>query len=314
MSRSSETSGADRKNAARTPARSAAKKQPAAADPSAKPARKRSSAGAGSQRESQRPRAPAAEPASGSRRARSAADAAASPQEIPAEATSDWSRAVAAAEQRRKQSTNADNTELFKQLLRDKCLRAGMVGSLTSATALIPGLGKLAGLAIDGVGDLTYMVKLQRELALTTFAIYGREPSEKERERISRWILSFGAGGSELVEQVGKMIARQLAKNLAGRLIKRGLPFAEIAYSTVTHLAGTYLVGRRAQLYCIGLSDAEAEVLLESERGIKLQARRIKMLTTESLQMVEERFGSPGRTLADLFRRLTGTTRPGDAE
>jgi hypothetical protein len=189
-----------------------------------------------------------------------------------------------------------------------------MVGSLTSATGLIPGLSRLAGMAIDGVGDLTYMVRLQRELALTTFAIYGREPTEKERERINRWILSFGAGGSELVEQIGKMIARQLAKNLAGRLIKKGLPFAEIAYSTVTHLAGTYLVGRRAQLYCIGLSDAEAEVLLESERGVKLQARRIKLLTTESLAMLEERFGSPGRTLVDIFRRLTGTSRPEDRE
>ena len=229
-------------------------------------------------------------------------------------AKADWSHAVVAAQQRRQQSPSADNTELFKQLLRDKCLRAGMIGSLTSTTALIPGLGKLAGLAIDGVGDLTYMVRLQRELALTTFAIYGREPTDRERELINRWILSFGAGGSELVEQVGKMIARQLAKNLAGRLIKRGLPFAEIAYSTVTHLAGTYLVGRRAQLYCIGLSDAEAEILLESERGIKLQARRIKMLTSESLAMLEERFGSPGRTLAELFRRLTGTTRPGDDE
>lgn len=276
---------------------------------------KRSDAAARSRKSSNKP-APRrkATPAS----ADSAGKESGSTVEVPArrlaDAETDWSRAVAAAEQRRTQSPSADNTELFKQLLRDKCLRAGVVGSLTSATALIPGLGKLAGMAIDGVGDLTYMVRLQRELALTTFAIYGREPSARELDLVGRWILSFGAGGSELVEQVGKLIARQLAKNLAGRLIKRGLPFAEIAYSTVTHLAGTYLVGRRAQLYCIGLSDAEAEVLLESERGIKLQARRIKMLTQESLTMVEERFGSPGRTLADLFRRLTGTGQSGDKE
>ena len=225
-----------------------------------------------------------------------------------------WADAQAAASKRREADPKADATTLFRQLLRDKCLRAGMVGSLTSATGLIPGLGTLAGLAIDGVGDLTYMARLQRQLALTTFAIYGREPTTKELDRIDRWILTFGAGGSELVEQVGKLIARQLAKNLAGRLLRRGLPLAEIAYSTVMHLAGTYMVGRRAQLYCIGLSDAEAEVLLESERGIKLQAKRIRMLTQESLELVEERFGMPGRTLANLVRRFTGGQARGDDE
>ncbi|MCB1587404.1 MAG: hypothetical protein KDI56_00730 [Xanthomonadales bacterium] len=232
----------------------------------------------------------------------------------PSAAEKLWADAQAAASKRREADPKADATALFRQLLRDKCLRAGMVGSLTSATGLIPGLGTLAGLAIDGVGDLTYMARLQRQLALTTFAIYGREPTAKELDRIDRWILTFGAGGSELVEQVGKLIARQLAKNLAGRLLRRGLPLAEIAYSTVMHLAGTYMVGRRAQLYCIGLSDAEAEVLLESERGIKLQAKRIRMLTQESLELVEERFGMPGRTLANLVRRFTGGQARGDDE
>lgn len=217
-----------------------------------------------------------------------------------------WAEAQAAAERRRLAAPEADTATLYRQLLRDKCLRAGMVGSLTSATGLIPGLGTLASLAIDGVGDVSYTARLQRELALTTFALHQRQPDAKELQRIDRWILSFGAGGSELVEQVGKLIARQLAKNFAGRLLKRGLPLAEIAYSTVMHLAGTYLVGRRAQLYCIGLSDAEAEVLLESERGIKLQAKRIRMLAQESLELVEERFGMPGRTLASLVRRFTG--------
>lgn len=217
-----------------------------------------------------------------------------------------WAEAQAAAERRRQATPEADIATLYRQLLRDKCLRAGMVGSLTSATGLIPGLGTLASLAIDGVGDVSYTARLQRELALTTFALHQRQPNAKELQRIDRWILSFGAGGSELVEQVGKLIARQLAKNFAGRLLKRGLPLAEIAYSTVMHLAGTYLVGRRAQLYCIGLSDAEAEVLLESERGIKLQAKRIRMLAQESLELVEERFGMPGRTLASLVRRFTG--------
>jgi hypothetical protein len=284
--------------------------------------RTRKSSAAGGAADRSRKRGSSGETAERSRKSRKPAVAKAAPAqatiEVPArkrpDADSEWTRALAAAQQRREQSPSSDNTDLFKHLLRDKCLRAGTVGSLTSATALIPGLSRLAGLAIDGVGDLAYMVRLQRELALTTFAIYGREPTPKELDMIGRWILSFGAGGSELVEQVGKMIARQLAKNLAGRLIKRGLPFAEIAYSAVTHLAGTYLVGRRAQLYCIGLSDAEAEILLESERGIKLQARRIKMLTAESLAMVEERFGTPARTLADLFRRFTGTGQSGDKE
>ncbi len=312
-------------SAARTKSKKATgKTETAAKKPRAKAQttpRARKSSATGGTAERVRKRSSAGEAAERSRKSKPAAAKAAPAQatiEVPArkrpDADSEWTRALAAAEQRRGQSPSSDNTDLFKHLLRDKCLRAGTVGSLTSATALIPGLSRLAGLAIDGVGDLAYMVRLQRELALTTFAIYGREPTPKELDMVGRWILSFGAGGSELVEQVGKMIARQLAKNLAGRLIKRGLPFAEIAYSAVTHLAGTYLVGRRAQLYCIGLSDAEAEILLESERGIKLQARRIKMLTAESLAMVEERFGAPARTLADLFRRFTGTGQSGEKE
>ena len=220
-----------------------------------------------------------------------------------------WEQAVAAAALRREKNPDVEVTDLYMQLLRDKCLRAGTLGAATSVAAMIPGLGTIARFAIDGIGDAAYTAKLQQELALTTFALYGRKPNEKERLRIIGWIATFGAGGSELIEQAGKMIARQLAKNFAGRLLRRGLPFAEVAYSTATHLAGTYFVGRRAQLYCIGLSDAESEILLESEKGVKLQVRRMKKLAEESVEAMEERFGHPGRTLGILFRRLTGTDK-----
>ena len=220
-----------------------------------------------------------------------------------------WEKAQAAAQARRDKQPDAEVTELYKQLLRDKCLRAGTLGAATSVASLIPGLGAIASFAIDGIGDAAYTAELQQDLALTTFALYGRKPNEKERLRIVGWIATFGAGGSELIEQVGKMVARQLAKNLAGRLLRRGLPFAEVAYSTATHLAGTYFVGRRAQLYCIGLSDAESEILLESEKGVKLQVRRMKKLAQESVEAMEQRFGMPGRTLAILFRKLTGSDK-----
>ncbi len=220
-----------------------------------------------------------------------------------------WEKAQAAAQARREKQPDVDVTELYRQLLRDKCLRAGTLGAATSVASMVPGLGTIASFAIDGIGDAAYTAELQHDLALTTFALYGREPNEKERLRIAAWIATFGAGGSELIEQVGKMVARQLAKNLAGRLLRRGLPFAEVAYSTATHLAGTYFVGRRAQLYCIGLSDAESEILLESEKGIKLQVRRMKKLAEDSVEAMEERFGRPGRTLAILFRKLTGSEK-----
>lgn len=220
-----------------------------------------------------------------------------------------WENAVANATARRESNPDAEVTDLYMQLLREKCLRAGTLGAATSVAAMIPGLGTIARFAIDGIGDVAYTAKLQQELALDTFALYGRKPNEKERLRITTWIATFGAGGSELIEQVGKMVARQLAKNLAGRLLRRGLPFAEVAYSTATHLAGTYFVGRRSQLYCIGLSDAESEILLESEKGIKLQVRRMKLMAQESVEAMEERFGNPGRTLAVLFRKLTGSDK-----
>lgn len=190
-----------------------------------------------------------------------------------------WRRARREIEQLREEAPDATDAKLIRQVLKNYCLKVGATGAGTTAISLIPGFGRLLGWAVDFAGDAALTAGLQRELVLRIFAVHGREPNAADQVQMLAWIGAIGIGAAEVAEHVGGSVLRTLARGVLGRFLRRGLPVAQILAATASHVASTYIVGRRADAYC------KSHGLVQDDE-VELDPRRIRNWTMLSLGTV----------------------------
>jgi hypothetical protein len=203
----------------------------------------------------------------------------------------------------RKSNPNASRSRLAGILIRKYCVKAGAVGGATTAVGMIPALGKLGQWALGLVGDTAATAQLQAALILQIFAIYEREPDANEEKRILTWIATVGAGGGEVVEQLGSSVAHKLVQTFGGRLLARGLPTLEVSLSTASHVASTYLVGQRAWLYCQFDGDEAAVAQYEDEHR-SLDPRRFTRWAKQALGKTLQTAEGAGLSVLAAIRRV----------
>ncbi len=165
----------------------------------------------------------------------------------------------------------ASDARLVRQVIKEGCIKAGAAGAGSTATSLLPGVGRMLKWAIGLGADAAMTASIQRQMILQIFAIYGREPNSADHQQISKWLGTVGVAGIEVVEHVGGGVVRSLAKRLFSKVFKRGLPLAEVLASTATHVAGTYVVARKADHYCRTGTDLQTSKALA-----ELDPRRVR--------------------------------------
>jgi hypothetical protein len=131
--------------------------------------------------------------------------------------------------------------------VQNKCIQAGIVGALSSATGMLPGVGRIIGTALGSLADAGIVTTLQAELVVETFLLYEvRLPHAAEQAAVVT-IAAANLGTKEIGRAVAAQLAETLSRSMAGRLIARALPLANVATSAATNVALTYAVGQRAQ-------------------------------------------------------------------
>ena len=161
----------------------------------------------------------------------------------------------------------AKDEELVDQLIRRKCRQAGSVGAVTSGAAIIPGLGTVAAMTFGVAADIGMTFKLQAELVLEIAAVYGRELSENEKQKIILSITGVSAGSQAALQKAGQQIAAKTTAQLAQKSLAKAIPFLGVAASGGTNMVTTYIIGRRAQAY-FSLGPDEMEGWADGLRAI----------------------------------------------
>lgn len=138
---------------------------------------------------------------------------------------------------------------LVEHLIRQKARQTGMVGAVTSAAALVPGLGNLTAFTIGVATDVGVTLRLQSELVMEIAAARGKTLSPAEARNALLVVTGVNMGAERLVNQAGRKLAEKAAERFAGRAIVKAIPFVGIAVSAGANMVMTYVVGRRADAY-----------------------------------------------------------------
>ncbi len=143
----------------------------------------------------------------------------------------------------------ASDDALVEHLIKQKALQTGMVGAVTSATALIPGFGTLAAFTIGVATDVGVTLRLQSELVLEIAAARGHKLSPHESRNALMLVTGVNVGAERLVNQAGRKLAEKAGQRFAGRAVVKAIPFVGIAVAAGANIMTTYVVGRRADAY-----------------------------------------------------------------
>lgn len=157
--------------------------------------------------------------------------------------------------------------ELVDQIIRRKCRQAGSVGAITSGAAIVPGLGTVAAMTFGVAADIGMTFKLQAELVLEIAAVYERELSENEKQKIILSITGISAGSQAALQKAGQQIAAKTTAQLAQKSLAKAIPFLGVAASGGTNILTTYIIGRRAQAF-FSLGEDEMEGWADGLRAI----------------------------------------------
>lgn len=206
-----------------------------------------------------------------------------------------WQKAVSDIAEMRKEFPKASEARLARQVIKSACLRAGATGAGSTAVGLIPGFGRVLKWAATLVGDAAMTASIQREMALKLFTLQNRKPDEADVQYLSTLLGTVGVGGIELVEQIGGGMLKSIATRMLGKILRRGLPVAEVVGSSATHVVGTYLLAGKIQRY---LQDRQtrAEIVIDEP-----DARRLRKWTMLSLGTVVD--DENPKTVKDAFRQ-----------
>ncbi len=184
----------------------------------------------------------------------------------------------------RAQYPEATPNELVERLIKQKCLKTGAIGAVTSGTAVIPGLGTFVSLTFGVAADVGMTFKLQTQLVLEIINVYQHELSLTDKRNIAMLISGFSIGGGQLIGKAGAQIAEKATISLEEKFIAKAIPVIGVAASAGINIVSTYLIGRRAQAYFQRGPDAMGD-WSENARAITgLDERKISAWLAESTE------------------------------
>jgi hypothetical protein len=174
---------------------------------------------------------------------------------------------------------------LANRMIKNKCFQAGAVGAVTSAAAMIPGLGTFAALTFGVAADIGMTFKLQAEMVLEIASAYQHELTPAEKQRVILVVTGVSAGVNQVAQAAGKRIAQKATEQLAQKSVLKAIPFVGAGASAGVNIASTYIIGQRAKSY-FSLSPAEMADWNQSARAISGVDERV---VTEWLVETTER-------------------------
>ncbi len=149
----------------------------------------------------------------------------------------------------RSKRPDASNDDLVDIVVRNKCLQTGVIGAVSSSTAMVPGLGTLAALTFGSAIDIGLTFKLQAELVLEIAAIYDHKLRDDEKRTAVMMVTGISAGANRMLNKMGQELAQKATERLAQKSLAKAIPVLGIAASGGTNMLTTYIIGQRAHAY-----------------------------------------------------------------
>ncbi len=149
----------------------------------------------------------------------------------------------------RKARPGATIEELVEILVKQKAMRTGAVGAVTSGAAVIPGLGTLSAFTFGVAADIGMTFKMQAELVLEIAAIYQHPLSSTEKRNAVLLVTGVSAGANQVLSRTGTRIAQKTSERLAEKAVIKAIPVLGVAASAGTNILSTYVIGQRANAY-----------------------------------------------------------------
>lgn len=184
----------------------------------------------------------------------------------------------------RAQYPQATPDELVERLIKQKCLKTGAIGAVTSGTAIIPGLGTFVSLTFGVAADVSMTFRLQTQLVLEIINVYQHELSLVDKRNIAMLISGIAIGGNRLISKAGIQIAEKTTIDLEEKLVAKALPVIGVAASAGINIVSTYLIGRRAQAYFQRGPDALGDWGENARALTGLDERKISAWLAESTE------------------------------
>ncbi len=138
---------------------------------------------------------------------------------------------------------------LVGMLVKQKCLQAGAIGTVTSSASVIPGIGVFVSLVFGVAADIVVTAKMQAELVLEIAAAYGQHLSEAEKQSALVMVKGMSAGANQLLEAAGQDVAHRVNGHLDRQSAIRAIPILDVAAPADDNILFTYLIGQRTIAY-----------------------------------------------------------------
>ena len=149
----------------------------------------------------------------------------------------------------RKAHPEATAQELVNKLIRQKCVRTGTVGAVTSGTSLIPGLGTLVALTVGVAADVGITFVAQVDLVLEIAAVYGQRLDLPAKKRAVLAATGASSGTNRLLNNAGGLVVGTATRRFTRRFIIKAIPVIGVGASIAGNVLATQVVGRRANTY-----------------------------------------------------------------
>ncbi len=157
------------------------------------------------------------------------------------------------------------------KLIRRTAMKAGAVGGITAAPAVLPVVGTVGTAIVGTAADFAYLIRKQVRLCYGISAVYDSDMDDEELKAVTLAIIGFSGTG-----QLGKEIAARTFKSVvdasATRFLKKGLvesapevaaritpkllgrsyrliPFLSIPLSASINMTSTMIIGNHARKY-----------------------------------------------------------------
>ncbi len=167
--------------------------------------------------------------------------------------------------------TVAVSRRVCSRLIRQTAMKAGAVGGITAAPAVLPVVGTVGTAIVGTAADFAYLIRRQVRLCYEISAVYDSDIDDEELKAVTLAIIGFSGTG-----QLGKEVAARTFKSVvdasATRFLKKGLaesapevaaritpkllgrsyrliPFLSIPLSASINMTSTMIIGNHARKY-----------------------------------------------------------------
>ncbi|NVM22906.1 MAG: hypothetical protein HWN68_14125 [Desulfobacterales bacterium] len=167
--------------------------------------------------------------------------------------------------------------DVSSRLIKRAAMKAGAVGSITSAPASLPVIGTLGTAIAGATADLACLLRVQTELCYAISAAYETSMDGEELKAITLALLGF-SGSGEMVKEMAVCTLRSIVDATTERYLKKGIaraaaevsgkiiprlfaraykliPLISIPLSASINIASTMMVGNQARKYFSILDD-----------------------------------------------------------